>query len=306
VVPLLLSWGGFLYDAAIVPLLCWRRSRVLAWVAVVVFHGLTRAFFQIGMFPFIMIAATTVFFAPDWPRALARRVSASIARRRGPTRRRGPVGPLDDVTDSTLVDGLPADGSPADAGRRPVDGGTDTARRNRWLIAAVVVGWCAVQGALPLRTFALTDDVLWDETGMRWSWRVMVREKSGSLAYRVEFTDDVVGRRTVWVSPHDWLTWRQVNEMIGQPDLILQLAHAIRDDVLARGHRDVRVFADARVTLNGRPPAPFLDPAVDLAAEQDCLLCRPRFVLPRPSTAPPSPWRSTGPATTTTTTRHVP
>jgi hypothetical protein len=147
---------------------------------------------------------------------------------------------------------------------------------------------------LPLRTFAVGNGVLWDETGMRWSWRVMVREKSGTLDYRVTFTDPAVGRRTVLVSPHDWLTWRQVNEMIGQPDLILQLAHAIRDDFAARGFSDVEVRADSRLTLNGRPPARFINPDVDLARETDCLFCRPAWVLPPPTTTPPSPWRSVG------------
>jgi len=90
--------------------------------------------------------------------------------------------------------------------------------------------------------------------------------------------------------------------MVGQPDLILQLAHALRDDFAARGHRDVQVFADAKLTLNGRPPAPFIDPTVDLAAVADCLLCRPSFVLPPPASTPPPPWRarSQPPASTTT------
>jgi len=253
-VPLLLSWGGFVYDATIVPLLLWRRSRPFAYALVIVFHGLTRAFFDIGMFPFIMVTATTLFFDPSWPRRLL-----------------GGVTPIPTASSS------------------PTKGGQ--------LMSAAVVLWCAVQVALPLRTFIGSNDVLWDETGMRFSWRVMVREKSGSLSYRVTFTDDDVGRRTVLVSPHDWLTWRQVNEMIGQPDLILQLAHAIRDDFYRRGFHDVEVRADCRVTLNGRPASVFINPDTDLAREVDCLFCRPAWVMPRPTSTPPSPWRSTSPAT---------
>jgi hypothetical protein len=278
-VPLAASWVGFLYDAAIVPLLLWRRTRGLAWLAVVVFHGLTSVFFAIGMFPFIMTVATTLLFAPDWPRAFVRRrgpawlvriVDAAHPVSSRPTRTRSIA--------RRLREGMQRRASPA-------------------VVAVVVAVWCTVQVALPLRTLALGGDVLWDEAGMRWSWRVMVREKSGSLAYRVRFhdarLDDDAPARTVFVNPHDWLTWRQVNEMVGQPDLILQLAHAIRDDFVADGHRDVAVFADSRVTLNGRPPAPFIDPDVDLATVADCLLCRPTFVLPPPTSAPPSPWRTT-------------
>jgi vitamin K-dependent gamma-carboxylase len=264
VVPLLLSWCGFLYDAAIVPLLLWRRTRVVAYVLVVVFHGLTRAFFEIGMFPVIMVTATTLFFAPDWPRRLL------------PRRFR---------TKGTFV-------SPCAAVlRRPRAAVMGLLTPGR--VAVCVVAWCAIQMAMPLRSFVIGDDVLWDETGMRWSWRVMVRDKSGTLDYRVTFNDDTKGRRrTVFVSPHDRLTWRQVNEMIGQPDLILQLAHAIRDDFQARGLSDVEVRADCRVTLNGRPAATFIDPGVDLAREQDCLFCRPTWVMPPPTTTPPALWRT--------------
>jgi len=64
----LCSWAGVLFDLSIVPLLLWRRTRPFAYAAVIVFHLLTAWLFPIGMFPWIMIALTTVFFAPDWPR----------------------------------------------------------------------------------------------------------------------------------------------------------------------------------------------------------------------------------------------
>jgi hypothetical protein len=62
------SCAGLSFDAAIVPLLLWRRSRGPAYVAVVVFHLLTALLFPIGMFPWIMMALTPIFFAPAWPR----------------------------------------------------------------------------------------------------------------------------------------------------------------------------------------------------------------------------------------------
>ncbi len=236
IVPLLMSWCGFLYDATIVLWLSWRRTRALAYVVVLVFHGLTSAFFEIGMFPVIMAVATTAFFQPAWPRRLP---------------------------------GVPA--------ARPLPSPRARPSRVVWVCAAL---WCAFHVLFPLRCFALSDDVLWDETGMRFSWRVMVREKSGALEYRVVVKDT---GRELRVSPHDVLTWRQANEMIGQPDLILQLAHHVRDDLRARGLGDVAVYADARVALNGRRMSVFIDPTIDLAAVADGP-GRPSFVLPAPRT----------------------
>jgi hypothetical protein len=66
-----------------------------------------------------------------------------------------------------------------------------------------------------------------------------------------------------------YLTGLQESEMSSQPDLILQLAHHVREDFERRGLGPVEVRADSRVALNGRRSARFLDPEVDLAPLQD-------------------------------------
>ena len=62
------SWAGAFFDLTIVGWLLWRRSRPWAYVAVVGFHLITGALFQIGVFPWVMILGTLVFFPPDWLR----------------------------------------------------------------------------------------------------------------------------------------------------------------------------------------------------------------------------------------------
>lgn len=61
------AWVSALFDLTIVGWLLWRRSRAWAYVAVVVFHLGTAMLFQIGLFPWMMIALTPIFFAPTWP-----------------------------------------------------------------------------------------------------------------------------------------------------------------------------------------------------------------------------------------------
>jgi vitamin K-dependent gamma-carboxylase len=226
--PLVMSWAGFLYDLTIVVWLSWRRSRPLAYAAVVVFHVVTSMLFDIGLFPPLMIIATTVFFAPDWPRRL--------------------VGARPALS--------PGWGARAWSPARPAVA----------LGAALVVGYAAFHVVVPLRHLATEGDVLWDERGMRYAWKVMVRAKTGSITYRV--THKANGR--AWqVSPHDYLTWRQAQEMSGQPDLIAQLARHIRWDFVRQGRGDVEVRVDALVSLNGRPAAPLIDPELDLAAAEE-------------------------------------
>lgn len=60
------SWAGAAFDLTIVAWLLWRRSRPVAYALLVVFHVVTAMLFQIGMFPWVMIALTPIFFAPDW------------------------------------------------------------------------------------------------------------------------------------------------------------------------------------------------------------------------------------------------
>jgi hypothetical protein len=61
--PYIFSWAGALYDLFVPVFLLIARTRIIAYVAVIVFHLMTWSLFQIGMFPFIMIGATLVFFS---------------------------------------------------------------------------------------------------------------------------------------------------------------------------------------------------------------------------------------------------
>jgi vitamin K-dependent gamma-carboxylase len=233
---LVMSWAGFLFDTGIVWLLLWRRTRPFAYALVIAFHTLTGTLFPIGMFPVIMVLGALVFFSPGWPRkwiGAARRLAGLPAR----------------VDVSTPV--APREIAP---------------QRGHLLIAAIAIAYCAFHVAMPLRHLAYSGSVLWHEQGMRWSWRVMVREKNGSITYVVR--DKRSGKQ--WhVSPRRYLTRLQEREMSGQPDLILQLAHHIRREFELRAEGPVEVRVEAFVSLNGRRIRRLIDPDVDLAAIRD-------------------------------------
>lgn len=67
-----IAWGGLIFDLIVVPLLLWRRTRLIAYASAVLFHITNHFLFQIHIFPWFMLMATTVFFEPDWPRRLLR------------------------------------------------------------------------------------------------------------------------------------------------------------------------------------------------------------------------------------------
>lgn len=82
--PYILSWGAALFDLTIVGWLLWPRTRPYAYAIVILFHVLTARLFHLGMFPWIMTALATVFFAPDWPRRFVRWIPSSTPAPRAP------------------------------------------------------------------------------------------------------------------------------------------------------------------------------------------------------------------------------
>lgn len=239
--PYAMSWAGFLYDTTIPFFLMHRRTRPYAFVVLLAFHAMTRELFMIGMFPFIMTVAATVFFDANWPRRFV------------PARLRMAPGAAPAAITRLAPNTLPLVGL-----------------------------FCVFQALIPLRTHLYGGNVLWHEQGMRWSWRVMVRAKNGSVSYRVR-SSRWEGERLV--SPAHYLTSNQEREMSAQPDMILSLAHHIARTLRAEGHERVEVRADAFASLNGRPMARLVDGDVDLARVEDSLLPA-TWILPAPTSAP--------------------
>lgn len=77
------SWAGLLFDLAIGPLLFVRKTRPFALIALVLFHVHNAIVFEMGLVPWIMLAAATVFLPPDWPRRLGLHLARSRPRRAG-------------------------------------------------------------------------------------------------------------------------------------------------------------------------------------------------------------------------------
>ena len=233
----LFSWAGALYDLSIVFFLLWRRTRPVAYVAVVAFHLMTALLFQIGMFPYIMILCTLIYFSPRFHEAVlakAKAVWRVVARQReAPARESAPRPPV-----------------PFRMGRRA-----------SVALAVLFAAHFALQVVVPLRAFAYPGHLFWTEQGYRFSWRVMLMEKAGYAVFRVH--DPATGRR--WeASNYEHLTPNQEKMMATQPDMILQFAHHLEDVYRRAGIDDVEITVAAHVTLNGRRSRLLVDPDVDL------------------------------------------
>jgi uncharacterized membrane protein YphA (DoxX/SURF4 family) len=152
----------------------------------------------------------------------------------------------------------------------------------RWALA-LSAAYVAVQVLVPLRFALYPGTANWTEQGFRFSWRVMLIEKSGKVEY------DVVGSRpTVHVFPRHELTPLQLRQMATQPDMIADYARHLRERFEAEGLSDVRVYADAWVSFNGRRSQRLVDPTVDLAAAERSFAPKP-WILPLARENPKKP-----------------
>jgi hypothetical protein len=230
-----MSWAGAAYDLTIPFLLLWNRSRPIAYLTVIAFHVMTALLFPIGMFPWIMIALTPIFFSAQ-----------AYGRVLGWLKRMMPLR----LNRRSRFAAIPND-----------------LQFPRWA-ALILAGFFAFQVTFPLRHWLYPGDVMWTEEGYRFAWNVMLAEKSGLTIFRVH--DNETGREWL-VFPNEYLSPQQEHQMSFQPDMILQFAHYLEDEYAQHGHDNLSITVDAYVSLNGRSSQRLIQADVDLTQEASSL-----------------------------------
>lgn len=243
------SWIGMLFDLLIPFVLFNSRFRLTGYAFVVIFHVLTWMLFNIGMFPFVMIGSTLIFFSPQFHLKVIQVLSRMLRVRTG-------IGIVQ----------LPE------------------TRRHHWLKRFFVV-YMLIQLCLPFRYVLYPGKLFWTEQGFRFSWRVMLMEKSGTCTF---YVCEGSRKACIEINNRDYLTRFQEKMMSTQPDMILQFAHMLRDDftnktISRHGLRFTftkpSVYVDSYVSLNGKGSQRFIDPEVDLAAKPQNLFHK-SWILP--------------------------
>lgn len=266
-----LAIASLVFDLTIVGFLLWPRTRPLAFLYLVVFHVLNARLFSIGVFPWTMILVSTIFLPPDWPRTVVSSLRDPDDRRLLPTAAAATLGAaigawffptvvLTHVIVSAFGFGLATwmivsrrVGEPSGADRS--DKTHDELRwKKLWLVLAAV--WVAVQMTVPLRHHLYPTDVNWAEDGHRFSWRMKVREKHGTIALTIREADG----RLVPVDLEAHLRPRQISKMTTRPDMVIQFAQELE----SMADRDIQVYAESFVSLNGRDLERYIRPDVDL------------------------------------------
>ena len=238
-----MSWSGMLYDLSIPFLLLYKRTRIFAFVLVVFFHVFTRVLFPIGMFPYVMIVGTLIFF--DY--RVHKRILNTIRR---------------------LFNFLRLKASNIENSSYKVS--------NRKIILPIIVLFFTIQLLLPFRYVLYPNELFWTEEGYRFSWRVMLMEKEGYAEFKIVNTET---GHSFSVNNSDFLTAFQEKQMSTQPDFILEYAKYLKQHFLAQGHKNIEIYVDSYVALNGRSSERFINPKVDLLKQTESLKTK-NWILP--------------------------
>jgi hypothetical protein len=208
------------------PLLLWRRTRLAVFVVYLVFHLTNAVLLKIGLFPWLTVAGTLMFFDPDWPRVIARRLGVA-----------GSSAPPVIAPGVTAIDTKP------------------------WVLG-FLAAFFVVQLLVPLRYLLYPGNVAWTNEGLMFAWRMKLDDRRGTARFVVR---DAITGRTWEVDPREYLPVQQVERLATNPDMILQFAHYLEtvwnQD---RAVPEVEVRAIVMCSLNGREPALLIDPDRDL------------------------------------------
>lgn len=221
------TYGGLFYDLLVAPLLLIRKTRFVGFILTLFFHLMNYYLFNIGIFPWFMIAATPIFFDSDWPRRALNYIF------------RGRFKPVHARFQHYL-------------------------RLNIWQKVGLVmiIAHITFQAGFPLRHFAYPGYVGWDEAGHNFSWHMKLRGKKGHAIFTVK---DPKTKKEVVIDNRRYLTSRQDDKMATRPYHILQFAKFLSEQYTTKGEEPAEVYVETRLRVNGRKAQRLIDPTVNLA-----------------------------------------
>lgn len=228
----LMSWGGMIYDLSIPFLLFSKRLRWVGFSLVIVFHLLTAFLFPIGMFPYIMILSTLIFFSAEFHKNIIKNLRYVINQF------------MPKISKINQQINFKAN--------------YNRLKRPMFSIITLII---LFQIILPLRYVFYPGELFWHEQGYRFSWRVMLMEKRGYTQFRII---DSVTKKQFYINNDKFLTEFQEKQMSFQPDFILEFAHHLGDFYKKKGVENIKVCTDSYVALNGRKSQQFVDPETNL------------------------------------------
>lgn len=256
----LASYGVIVLHLVGAPLLLWRKTRLPVFVLYCIFHTINALVFNIGIFPWMTLAATLMFFNSDWPKQCNR----WFRDRRGleMTKTDAIHGAVHSLANDTAPSCTPVATHGVTHGVTHGKAAISSGGFKHFAVTLAIVGWLAIQIVTPLRHWFIPGNVAWNEAGHRFSWRMKLRDKRGLAKFYVV----VNNMESVIVEPNVHLNRKQIRKMNCVPDLIWQYAQFLDREYTKHESDDVKVYVDAMCSLNTRESASLINRLVDLTS----------------------------------------
>ena len=162
------------------------------------FHITNKLVFNIGIFPYVMIASTSLYFSPWWVRRFFFKL-------------RHPLQPFKHVVEPPKFSRVKA---------------RKLTNKEKLLLASVVI-FLTIWVVFPSRNYFMGGNVVWDESGHVYSWRMKLRDKH---CFTDLFMHHPATNRSYEIPPPNlFLSQAQTQKYADRPWLLIQYVHFLAD-----------------------------------------------------------------------------
>jgi hypothetical protein len=236
---------GLLFDLLVPLALLTKRLRFVALPFVVLFHLSNHFVFNIGSFPWMMLAATVIYF--DYELYMVRLSFAKWFGKRARQER-----------------SLPKE--------RPY-----IPKRSMFATIFVVI-WMVIQITVPLRHFLYRGDVAWNGQGNWFAWRMMLTDMVDGVSIKIMVPKD---NESFYVKLDDYMNYYQFNKAVRCPMIILKLIDHLQEQLDQHGVLDDAIIKlEMYKGVNFRPPQLFNDTTLNYAKVKYDPLSSQDWILP--------------------------
>ncbi len=245
-----ISWMSMLFDLFIIIFMLIKRTRLLGYITIIIFHFITGYLFSIGVFPLIMSLGMIIFFSSEFNQKIVNKLEILLQKSNFNIHRK-----------NLLSNNI-----------KNYKNYIFTYKHFNFneikqkLTTFFIVIYVLFQILIPLRYLLYPCDLFWTEQGYRFSWRVMLVEKTGTATFWI--TDPKTGIEK-YIINSEYLNNYQELQMSFQPDMILEFAHYLQKKYSTNDYKITKIRAEVFVSLNGKQSKLLFDPQLNLCHLND-------------------------------------
>jgi len=225
-IELVMVWGGVFFDLLIVPLLLWKRTRIIGLLLFLFFNMFNTIVFyeigEIGIFPVLMLSSLILFF------------------------------PTKSIKDALF----------RFFSYRAIDAWKEAAPYRFSSIGKLAfLFYLLFQLLFPLRHHVFEGNVDYTGEGQRFAWRMKSVYKDFHITYVLKDKESGI---EALLDPRSVLTVKQYTNLGYYPELIIPVAANLREAAIEKGVEDPQIFVDYQVSFMDLPMQYIVDPKMEL------------------------------------------